>query len=1436
MRNNCSLMKKPSCVETRCRVTNRPRTSAVLKTFFVLLVACLYGLPSFADQAEDNGRQFKWTDENGVTWTYTAYKVPHEGKYTCNLNAVSGEGEVLVVPDSLPDEGLGAAKVWYKVVNTSLYSLNNGASKIIDFSGCKHLDGISFDCFNGWENLEQAILPTNFKIGISGYNFNNAKFKGFSIGEKDAGFTAGSVARTTNGPSEGNLVAVSGMLYWLDAQGNAMFCNFPKGWVAEDGQGVQVKQIYDNNNHELTTGVSGIWDIENRAFTQPDRIFDGTEWHNVTSYETYAFNSGKQLKTLTLSSNINTTEIPGVESTLEAVHIDSPTFKDQNGVVFSRDGSKLVIFPAKKVPGKTEGTTLGKYVVPESVTRIDKSCFHHVDSLFELDLSRCHIDSLFEGTFYGCSHLKELSCSRYIRDIGHNITYSTGIEKFVLLPEDDSQLDASKPIRYWTGRSTDNLNTYGVLYSAKDATGIERGDTLFEYPSCHVVENSLFFVPDNITVIAACACKYGRAFNTLSLPSTLKEIHTDAFGHFGDLSSVVFRDSENSQLEFIGGGAFAPSGLTSFTLPKSVKKIDSNGAFADCTNLTSFIIPEGSSLESIGTGIFEGCTALENLDLQYSKITSIPVRAFRKTDLHDLTFPATLRKIEDNAFNNEDNISLVEAGGTPLSIHFLGEHLDTIGTKAFKNVANLEEIDLSKQQLKYIGDYAFMGSGLKKVLIPASVESLGHHAFMCCPQIDSINVDSGNPHYISVKGVLYAKSRGSNNKVIIKKLLSYPSGRSSDKYDFQYGPDGERNCYTILPSIKEIGDSAFYGCELLEDLKLPPSIEKIGNWAFLYCKRLKNLSIMSAEMPKINEYPGSPIVIFDNSISTIGTPTLIVREGALEAYQNNHAWDGFTRKFTSFTESTTGVEYFPWSETRVAATNSAKTSNSMAMDDVSNAKSGSFAIDDKGVNANGYGFSEQIDILAGADSYHQTFHYDKVAVMGIKDAAESTIAKTFIIPPYVDGTIGGHNSRYKVTAIADSAFYNSYLDEEETVRKYPHLYDITMQGNPEYIGTSAFVRRDVRVYFPNYDGITKPLASKSFISPDTTYSNGNEFSKRYTTVFLRKSLCTATSTAQLYSPYLDLDLEDDTHSVVTYKIPVAVNKVASSAGGANSGYYAGTFCREFDVDFSDCEATCSPLLFWVMKGYKISVTDKDEQDAGIKHYYKAWSFPSTGDNAQKLQLKAGDGVLVRVTANPDDLYCTFYEKEKNGNKELKAIAEFGNPDATSTEEGINTQALAPNALVGVYARTYMAGKDGRNFSKGYKNFAVHPDGTPTGNTNNVDCGYIMGWKTAENAGCFVLVNYDYQDKDNKNSQFTAFKAFLGTGITEEADITTQNGKQAQFLMIWDGDMSTVTDVRSIFTENAEEEGGAYYTVSGQRVEKPTAKGLYIHNGKKVLVK
>lgn len=105
----------------------------------------------------------------------------------------------------------------------------------------------------------------------------------------------------------------------------------------------------------------------------------------------------------------------------------------------------------------------------------------------------------------------------------------------------------------------------------------------------------------------------------------------------GDDGTLVLPDS----VKKIGYGAFSGvSGLKKIVIPESVTEIDAY-AFANNTTLESVEIK--GNLVSIGGYAFDGDTNLRNINLPDS-ISEIGTRAFRYTDLTEVTIPKKIKK------------------------------------------------------------------------------------------------------------------------------------------------------------------------------------------------------------------------------------------------------------------------------------------------------------------------------------------------------------------------------------------------------------------------------------------------------------------------------------------------------------------------------------------------------------------------------------------------------------------------------------------------------------------------------------------------------------------------------------------------------------------------------------------------------------------------
>ena len=144
------------------------------------------------------------------------------------------------------------------------------------------------------------------------------------------------------------------------------------------------------------------------------------------------------------------------------------------------------------------------------------------------------------------------------------------------------------------------------------------------------------------------------ALTGLTIPANITEIDDYAFHECSNLTSVVFE--ENSSLTRIGGHAFQSTGIVSIAFPESLQILDEL-SFDAVESLKTISFGENSNLSRIETGVFRNTTSLENV-----------------------TIPATLEFLGKNSFSAKFK--------TPLEIHFLGQIPPAVTNNAKDQVFN----------------------------------------------------------------------------------------------------------------------------------------------------------------------------------------------------------------------------------------------------------------------------------------------------------------------------------------------------------------------------------------------------------------------------------------------------------------------------------------------------------------------------------------------------------------------------------------------------------------------------------------------------------------------------------------------------------------------------------------------------------------------------
>jgi hypothetical protein len=108
--------------------------------------------------------------------------------------------------------------------------------------------------------------------------------------------------------------------------------------------------------------------------------------------------------------------------------------------------------------------------------------------------------------------------------------------------------------------------------------------------------------------------------------------------------------------------------------------------------------------------------------------------------------------------------------GSQVTEYVIGDSVNGIGDYAFYNCSKLKSVTI-QNGVASIGEWTFYGcSNLTSMTIPESVTSIGTYAFKNCSSLTAINVDSNNPNYSSVDGILFNKDQTA--------LIQYPIGNT----------------------------------------------------------------------------------------------------------------------------------------------------------------------------------------------------------------------------------------------------------------------------------------------------------------------------------------------------------------------------------------------------------------------------------------------------------------------------------------------------------------------------------------------------------------------------------------------------------------------------------------------------------------------------------
>ena len=595
-------------------------------------------------------------------------------------------------------------------------------------------------------------------------------------------------------------------------------------------------------------------------------------------------------------------------------------------------------YKIKKVVIENGVTSIGRYAffgckyissvtIPESVTSIGDYAFEN-----------CKIHTLIIGT--NVTYIGLGSFSKPKKTIWLSNTLPSGYA------------NASGNINYVSKENyadMPNMKVYKHLSSMFEVDGIKYVPVSPSERTCDAIDCIYDETTENVKISDVISYKnigmkvlnvnpytyYGNEFiKTININNSGK-IDERAFEGCKNITNVTLGNKTT------GIGDYAFSGCTSIKDIEITDYITSIGtyAFNGCSALQSVKIGNGSTI--VGSYCFNNCSALQTVTigdgstlgescfansptLQTVKIngastikdycflnckalervtigkgsSSIGNSCFKNcTALQEITIGNGLTSVGDYGFSGCNSLQKIALGDSPA----------IIGTYAFENCSSLTELNLGKK-IKTIGKYAFVNcSSLSKISIPETTTSVGDYAFSGCKSLAVFAIEDR-------KESITLGSNGSSPLFADCPIDSvYLGGDLSYKIANRYGyspfyRNKDLRAVVIADTGEWINNNEFYGCTNLKSVKIGDGVKSIGNWAFSGCASLESFSFGKSmqsigqeafsdctKMTSITSYAATAPECGSQALDDIDkwSCVLSVPHGCLASYQNAAQWKEF---------------------------------------------------------------------------------------------------------------------------------------------------------------------------------------------------------------------------------------------------------------------------------------------------------------------------------------------------------------------------------------------------------------------------------------------------------------------------------------------------------------------------------------------------------------
>ena len=872
-------------------------------------------------------------------------------------------------------------------------------------------------------------------------------------------------------------------------------------------------------------------------------------------------------------------------------------------------------------------------------------------------------------------------------------------------------------------------------------------------------------------------------------------------GVIGQPSASVYKIPDG--VEIVGQAAFAQvNGLTAIEL-NEVKKLE-KGAFDKQTKLRNVRL--GSSVDTIEEGAFGGNQNLTafDVDLLNPNYTSDDGVIYNADKTELVLFPGgkggeyttlpTTTKIRRRAFYYNNVLAKVN----------FNKDLEVIDGDAFQATTELKNITFeAPARVKSIGTFAFQGSGLTELNIPASLQTVDWSAFGFSKlkkitvadgsQLQSINKEAFN----GCKDLEEFTFEGSStlNKIQkdafsgddkLKSFVIPEKVTVLERGAFNGASGLETITFKQPATMTIIGEGAFQGAQALKKIELPSTVTTISKDAFNTCSSLTEIvvpaSVTSIDPTGFQECAKLEKFTVDknnNVYSSVDGFLLSKDKKILKSFPPAKANAYYTMLPPTIETIGKQAFYYVQALENVTIPEKVKKIEDFAFDRVGNLNTIAFlgktpitdvapsAFNPANVDKSKIDLSVRKDAKAAFDSdplwsqfrtrvisfFKETngtgngtteyFLLSQKAVMIVGTEAD---VHTYVVEPTVTDDNG---KTYQVRLWGDYAMNDNTTNIQEVVFK----------NTLDYVGLDAFKKNDgsstvKRIYFT----ATIPTKDMSATKWEYIDNSGNYTQKEFEPslkVYVKKSAENAYKTATGWDRYA---------GQTSYKIP----------GEIKIAHQYGTFAREFDAD--------------------LGIYARENHEAGrIGAFITQTAGMSTETDAAGVQTIK----FIMKSINYGNTHVTDY-------------------DYVPAETGVLLESRS-------------------------------------GASTPADFYYAIGEKdnVTYSLSNNIMEGVTVKDTKKQSSISDPIFAMTTTGIFKPLKIGTDrtipvhkavarpkvtlSGSAKVMFVFDDGEDHNIVNAIETVENNNVVDNNAYYNLQGQRVENPQ-HGVFIHNGKKVVLK